>query len=173
MSQLREILFIFAELRDSDIDWLVVAGTVSKVPAGTVLIQGGRPVEALHILLEGKLTLSASEDDRNPLARAFSSLEGGESPEREFARLSRGDIVGESPFIEAPPPSFSVKALEDSWVLSIPQWRLAAKLLHDLPFAARFYRVLSVLLADKQRAIVSSLGYGRLSYSKELWQTQL
>jgi bacteriocin-type transport-associated protein len=165
--KLREILFIFAELRDSDIDWLVVAGTVSKISTGTVLIQGGRPVEALHILLEGKLTLSASEDDRNPLARAFSSLEGGESPEREFARLSRGDIVGESPFIEAPPPSFSVKAVEDSWVLSIPQWRLAAKLLHDLPFAARFYRVLAVLLADKQRAIVSSLGYGRLSYSKD------
>lgn len=164
--QLREILFIFAELRDTDIDWLIVAGTVSKITAGTVLIPGGRPVEALHILLEGKLTLSASEDDRNPLARAFSNLESGESTEREFARLSRGDIVGETPFIEAPPPSFSVKAAEDSWVLSIPQWRLAAKLLHDLAFAARFYRVLAVLLADKQRAIVSRLGYGRLSYSK-------
>lgn len=164
--QLREILFIFAELRDSDIDWLIVAGTVSKITAGSVLIAGGRPVEALHILLEGKLTLSASEDDRNPLARAFSSLENSESTEREFARLSRGDIVGETPFIEAPPPSFSVKAAEDSWVLSIPQWRLAAKLLHDLAFAARFYRVLAVLLADKQRAVVSRLGYGRLSYSK-------
>jgi bacteriocin-type transport-associated protein len=164
--QLREILFIFAELRDSDIDWLIVAGTVSKINAGAVLIHGGRPVEALHILLEGKLTLSASEDNRNLLARAFSSLEDGESPEREFARLSRGDIVGETPFIEAPPPSFSVKAVEDSWVLSIPQWRLAAKLLHDLAFASRFYRVLAVLLADKQRAIVSRLGYGRLSYGK-------
>ncbi|MBW4644996.1 MAG: cyclic nucleotide-binding domain-containing protein [Goleter apudmare HA4340-LM2] len=164
--QLREILFIFAELRDSDIDWLIVAGSVSKITAGAVLIQGGRPVEALHILLEGKLTLAASEDDRNPLARAFSSLENVASSEKEFARLSRGDIVGETPFIEAPPPSFSVKAVEDSWVLSIPQWRLAAKLLHDLAFASRFYRVLAVLLADKQRGIVSRLGYGRLSYGK-------
>lgn len=59
----------------------------------------------------------------------------------------------------------SVKAAEDSVVLSIPRWRLAAKLLHDVAFAARFYRVLAVLLADKQRAIVSRLGYGRLSYS--------
>ncbi|MCX7594724.1 MAG: cyclic nucleotide-binding domain-containing protein [Fischerella sp.] len=165
--RLREILFIFAELHDSDIDWLIVAGDVNRIPAGTVLIPGGRPVEALHILLDGKLTLSASEDDRNPLARAFSNLEGGETVEREFARLSRGDIVGETPFVEAPPPSTSVKALQDSLVLSIPRWRLAAKLLHDVGFAARFYRVLAVLLADKQRAIVSRLGYGRLSYSTD------
>lgn len=164
--RLREILFIFAELHDSDIDWLIVAGDAKRIPAGTVLIPSGRPVEALYILLDGKLTLSASEDNRNPLARAFSNLEEGETVEREFANLSRGDIVGETPFVEAPPPSMSVKAAEDSTVLSIPRWRLAAKLLHDVGFAARFYRVLAVLLADKQQAIISRLGYGRLSYSK-------
>jgi bacteriocin-type transport-associated protein len=166
--QLREILFVFAELRDSDIDWLIVAGSVNKIAANTVLIAGGRPVEALHILLEGKLSLSICEDELNPLTRAFSNLEGSEATtERELARLSRGDMVGETPFVEAPPPSASVKAVEDSLVLSIPRARLAAKLLQDLGFAARFYRVLSVLLADKQKAIVSQLGYGRLSYSKD------
>jgi bacteriocin-type transport-associated protein len=164
---LREILFIFGELRDSDIDWLIAAGSVNRIATGDVLIHGGRPVEALHILLDGQMTLSASQDDRNPLTRAFSSLEGSESSQREFARLTRGDIVGETPFVEARPPSVTVKALEDSLVLSIPRWRLAAKLLHDMSFAARFYRVLAVLLADKQQAIVSRLGYGRLSYSKE------
>jgi bacteriocin-type transport-associated protein len=165
--QLREILFIFAELRDSDIDWMIAAGSVNKIATGSVLIHGGRPVEALHILLDGKLALSVSEDERSLLSRAFSSLEGGETSEREFARLSRGDIVGETPFVEAGPPSVTVKASEDSLVLSIPRWRLAAKLLHDVSFAARFYRVLAVLLADKQQAIVSRLGYGRLSYSAD------
>ena len=166
--QLREILFVFAQLCDSDIDWLIVAGSVNKIAANTVLIAGGRPVEALHILLEGRLSLSISEDECNPLTRAFSNLEGSQvSTERELARLSRGDMVGETPFVEAPPPSASVKAIEDSLVLSIPRSRLAAKLLQDLGFAARFYRVLAVLLADKQRAIVSQLGYGRLTYSKD------
>jgi bacteriocin-type transport-associated protein len=163
--QLREILFIFAELHDSDIDWLMSAGNANRISAGTVLIHAGRPVEALHILLDGKITLSVCEDEPNPLARAFSNLENSETPEREFARLSRGDIVGETPFVEARPPSVTVKALEDSLVLSIPRWRLAAKLLHDVGFAARFYKVLAVLLADKQQAIVSRLGYGRLIYS--------
>ena len=165
--QLREILFIFAELRDSDIDWMIAAGSVNRIAAGNVLIHAGRPVEALHILLDGKITLSASENELNPLARAFSSLEDSQTPEREFATLYRGDIVGETPFVEAPPPSATVKALEDSFVLSIPRWRLAAKLLHDVGFAARFYRVLAVLLADKQQAIVSRLGYGRLNYSSD------
>jgi bacteriocin-type transport-associated protein len=162
--QLREILFIFAELRDSDIDWMIYAGSVNRIASGTVLLQAGRPVEALYILLDGQITLSVCEDEGNPLSRAFSSLEGSETAAREFARLSRGDIVGETPFIEARPPSVTVKALEDSLVLSIPRWRLAAKLLHDVGFAARFYRVLAVLLADKQQALVSRLGYGRLSY---------
>jgi len=162
--QLREILFIFGELHDSDIDWMVSAGSASRIAAGQILIQGDRPVEALYILLDGKMTVSGREDDGNPLARAFSNLEGSETSVREFARLSRGDIVGETPFVEASPPSITVKAIEDSLVLSIPQWRLAAKLLHDVDFAARFYRVLTILLLDKQQGIISRLGYGRLTY---------
>ncbi|MGL5804706.1 MAG: cyclic nucleotide-binding domain-containing protein, partial [Xenococcaceae cyanobacterium] len=94
------------------------------------------------------------------------SLEGSETPEKELSRLSRGDIVGESPFLEARPPNFNVRAIEDSIVLSVPRWRLAAKLLHDVGFASRFYRVLTALLADKQQALVNQIGYGRVSYSQ-------
>jgi bacteriocin-type transport-associated protein len=165
--QLREALIVFAELHDSDIEWLVAAGRVQEIAADTVLIRSGRPVEALHILLDGALTLNASEEDSNPLMQAFSNLENSPNQplEREFARLSRGDIMGETPFIEAQPPAVTVKALRDSRVLSIPKWRLAAKLLHDVGFAVRFYRVLSILLADKQQSIVQRLGYGRVTYS--------
>jgi bacteriocin-type transport-associated protein len=163
--QIREILFIFGELHDSDVGWMIAAGNAKRLPAGAVLIHGGRPVEELCILLDGKMSASAHEDNGNPLTRAFSTLEDSETPEREFAKFSRGDIVGETPFVEASPPAMTIKAVEDSIVLSIPRWRLAAKLLHDMGFAARFYRVLAVLLADKQQGIISRLGYGRLSYS--------
>lgn len=165
--QLREALIVFAELHDRDLDWLITAGRVEKFPADTILIRSGRPIEALHILLDGAVTLNAGEADANPLTRAFSNLE--DSPnhglEREFARLWRGDIVGETPFIEAEPPAVTVKTIRDSRVLSIPRWRLAAKLLHDVGFASRFYRVLAIILADKQQAIAQRLGYGRLTYS--------
>jgi bacteriocin-type transport-associated protein len=163
--QIREILFTFAELNDSDIGWMIVAGNAIKIPAGTVLFQAGRPVDALYILLDGKMVASIAEDTSNPLTRAFSTLEQTDHIEREFAKLSRGDIVGETPFVEASPPAMTIRAVEDAIVLSIPRWRLSAKLLHDVGFAARFYRVLAILLADKQQGIINSLGYGRITYS--------
>jgi bacteriocin-type transport-associated protein len=165
--QLREALIVFAELHDRDIDWLITAGRVEQFAAGSVLIRSGRPIEALHILLDGAVALNADTGESNPLARAFSNLEDSQNQvlEREFGRLWRGDIVGETPFIEAQAPAVTVRTLRNSRVLSIPRWRLAAKLLHDVGFASRFYRVLGILLADKQQAIAQRLGYGRLSYS--------
>lgn len=166
--QLREILFIFSELHDSDIGWMIAAGRAVRIPAGTVLIQGNRPVEALYILMDGRMVAAVEENIGNPLARAFSTLEqrSSTSLEREFARLSQGDIVGENPFLEVAPPAVTIRAVEDSLVLTIPRSRLAAKLLEDEGFASRFYRVLAILLADKQQGVISRLGYGRLTYSK-------
>ena len=165
--QLREALIVFAELDDSDIDWLIAAGKVQKVMNNSVLIRSGRPIESLYILLDGAVALKSASEDINPLTKAFSNLEDSENQplEKELARLSRGDIFGETPFMEMQNPAVTVKALRDSLVLSIPRWRLSAKLLHDVGFATRFYRVLAILLADKQQAIVQRLGYGRLSYS--------
>ncbi|MBE9037981.1 cyclic nucleotide-binding domain-containing protein [aff. Roholtiella sp. LEGE 12411] len=163
--QIREILFTFAELNDSDIGWMITAGNAMRIPAGAVLFHAGRPVEALYILLDGKMVASIAEDTNNPLTRAFSTLEETHHVEREFAKLSRGDIVGETPFVEASPPAMTIRAVEDAIVLSIPRWRLAAKLLHDVGFAARFYRVLAILLTDKQQGIINRLGYGRITYS--------
>ncbi|MDZ7961795.1 MAG: cyclic nucleotide-binding domain-containing protein [Aulosira sp. DedQUE10] len=165
--QIREALIVFAELHDRDLDWLITAGRVEQFAADTVLIRSGRPIESLHILLDGAVTLNSAEADGNPLARAFSNLEDNQNQvfEREFGRLWRGDILGETPFIEVQPSMMTVKTLQDSRLLSIPRWRLAAKLLHDVGFASRFYRVLAILLADKQQAIAQRLGYGRVTYS--------
>jgi bacteriocin-type transport-associated protein len=165
--QIREILFVFGELNDRDLDWMVSVGTPQNLTAGTVLIHAGKPIEALHILLDGKMTVSISED--NPLDRAFSSLENrqSKSSEKELAWVLKGDIVGETPFVEVPLPFVNVRAVENSIVLSIPQWRLAAKLMHDIGFAARFYKVLSILLTDKQQQIINQFSYGRQRYSKE------
>ncbi|MBD2209645.1 cyclic nucleotide-binding domain-containing protein [Calothrix sp. FACHB-156] len=165
--QLREALIVFAELHDRDLDWLITAGRVEQFPANTVLIRSGRPIESLYILLDGSVTLNAAETEYNPLSQAFSNLEDSENQvfEKEFGRLWRGDILGETPFIEVQPSAVTVKTLEDSRVLKIPRWRLSAKLLHDVGFASRFYRVLAILLADKQQAIAQRLGYGRVTYS--------
>lgn len=163
--QLREAVTVFAELQDSDLDWLTAAGRVQQVTANSVLVRCDRPIDALHILLDGAVALSAPDLKRNRLAHAFSAVEHAH-PETEFARLSRGDMVGEMRFVNACAADITVKTLRESQVLSIPYWRLAAKLLHDPGFAARFYRVLAVLIANKQQAIVQQLGGSRLTQTQ-------
>ena len=163
---LRDMLFVLGGLNDSDIDWIIATGSRQKIAANTVLIHSGGPVDALYILLNGTMTVSVCEDERNPLARAFAALEGGETSGREIARLSRGEIVGETPFIDARLPSATVKTIEDSMVLSIPRQQLAAKLQQDVGFSSRFYRVIATLLSNRLQGMLSRLGYGRRVYSK-------
>src|SRR5262245_34968175 len=124
---MRKVLFILSELADEDVDWLIAHGRRLSVPAGTLLLEEGTPIEVLYVVLDGLLvvTLRAARD-------------------REIARLQSGEILGELSFLDSRPPSASVRAIEPSTVLSIPRARLAAKLEQDPGFAARFYRALGV-----------------------------
>ena len=165
---LRNVLFVLGDLHDSDIDWMMACGKPQKIPANTVLIRERGPVDALYILLDGIMSLSIAEDERNPLARAFAAIEGSEIAGREIARLSKGEIIGETPFIDGRLPSVTVKAIEDSFLLSISRQQLAAKLQQDVGFASRFYRAIATLLSHRLQGMQSRLGYGRRVYSKGL-----
>jgi bacteriocin-type transport-associated protein len=163
---LRDVLFILGELHDSDIDWMMSCGTQQKVTANTILIREGGAVDALYLLLDGKMSLSVSEDRRNPLTRAFAAIEGNKILSREIGRLSKGEFVGETPFIDSRLPATTVRTIQDSLVLSIPRQELAAKLQQDIGFASRFYRVIATLLSNRLQGMVSSLGYGKRVYSR-------
>ena len=165
-SQIREVLFVFGELSDSDIDWLIAAGQREEIPAGRILIHKGRPVDGLYILLNGTMTVSISDDDNNPLAIVFASLDSGDDSSREIARLLRGDIAGEMPFVDDRPPETTIKAHEDSLVLMVPKQQLVVKLHQDEVFASHFYRVISILILNRLRDISSRLGYGRRTYDE-------
>jgi CRP/FNR family transcriptional regulator, cyclic AMP receptor protein len=133
---MRKVLFLFGQLNDDDVEWMLTAGARRFVPAGGVLIQQGVPVDALFILLEGTLAVW---------------LKSRRGPERELARLSAGEIVGEMSFVDARPPSATVKALEDSTVFALSKAILSRKLAADTGFAARFYRALAIYLSTTVR----------------------
>ncbi len=154
----REVVTLFAELQDQDIDWLIAVGEVHHLKVHQVLVAGGRSPDALHILLDGVLRLGMPEVASSPVAAAF-PLPGSEKPLPEFARLSRGDLLGEMQWLNPMALGAEAVALRETQVLSIPRWRLATKLIHDAGFATRFYRVLAVLLADQQQIMVEKLGY--------------
>lgn len=141
---MKKVFFLLGELDDDDIDWMVSTGRREEVVAGTVLIQEGQPIDTLHILLEGTLSVSVS------------ALEG-----KTIARLTSGAVVGEMSFADARPPSATVQAVENSLVLSIPRADLVEKLQKDEGFASRFYRAIAIFLSTRLRGTVRYLGYAK------------
>jgi CRP-like cAMP-binding protein len=154
----RESVTVFSGLQDSDLDWIITVGKVQSIPPNTYLLQGNSPIDAMHILLDGVCVVELDEDRRSPLLKAFSKP-GEEEPTREeLARLSRGDLIGETALVNANPMNIVVRTVRESKVLSIPRWRIAAKLLHDIEFASRFYQVLATILTNQQNIILQNLG---------------
>ena len=139
---MRKVLFLFGQLSDEDVEWMLATGRRQSVPRGAVLIRQGVPIDALFILLEGRLAVLLGRQ------------------EREIARLNAGEIVGEMSFVDARPPSATVKALEDSTVFALSRLTLGAKLSADLGFAARFYKALAIYLSTTVRERHRALGYG-------------
>lgn len=141
---MEKVLFILGELSDDDIDWMLQKGKREKFPGNTVLIQEGKPIDTLYLILEGTLIVS------------IAALNG-----KELARLSSGEMVGEMSFIDSRPPSATVTTEEDSLVLSIPRRELATQLQMDTGFGSRFYRALAILLSIRLRGTIGQLGYGK------------
>ena len=141
---MKKVFFLLGELDDEDIDWMISTGLREEVVAGTVLIAEGQPIDTLHILLEGTLSVSVN------------ALEG-----KTIARLTSGAVVGEMSFADARPPSATVMAVENSLVLSIPRHQLVEKLKQDEGFASRFYRAIAIFLSTRLRGTVRYLGYAK------------
>ena len=140
---MRKVLHLMGTLTDQDVEWLASQGRPRFVPRDTMVIEQGEPIEALFILLEGRLSV------------VMAGRQG-----REVAVLYPGEVLGEISFVDARPPSASVVSLEDSHVFVVPKDLLTKKLSRDDAFAARFYRALAVFLADRLRTTTAHFGYG-------------
>jgi CRP-like cAMP-binding protein len=139
---MKKVLFLFGELNDLDVDWLISHGKEERSAQGTVLIQQGKPTDALYIVLEGAFVVKAA---------------GAKDP---VGNLGPGEIVGEMSFIDSRPPSTTVQASAHSVVYSIPRTSLSAQLKADTGFAARFYRALSMFLSYRLRKLTLRMAEG-------------
>jgi CRP/FNR family transcriptional regulator, cyclic AMP receptor protein len=137
---MRKALYVMGILNDEDVEWLASRGKRLGVQKGEVLIREGQPVDALFILLDGSLEVSAGK--------------------QQVATLLSGEIVGEISFVDSNPPSATVTAAQFSHVLAIPRDVLRARLETDAWFASRFFRALAMFLADRLRATTARLGSG-------------
>ena len=151
-----DVLTVFGELRDSDIDWLTAFGAIETIPAERVLLQAGRPVESLYILLEGQMAMSASQGSFNPLALCFRGLESaGDWP--VVATLSQGSLPGLMSFLDFRPLPVTVRTTTESLIFAVPRQTLATKLQVDESFASRFYRVIALGILGQLQTVSMGL----------------
>lgn len=141
---MRKALYLLADLDDADLAWFAEVGSVRTLDAGEVLIRAGEVIASTSIVLDGHLRVVGAD--------------GG-----EIAPLATGDIVGEMSLIQRRPPTVSVVAGASARVLDVANERLRTRLAADDAFAARFYRALTVFLADRLRATTDQLGYGAVT----------
>ena len=134
---------LLSQLDNDDLDWILKVAKKKTIPRDQILIYEGEKINALYIVLSGNFTV-------------FVKSLGG----NELARISRGEIIGEMPFVTSRPPVATVKAIETCIVLEISRLELAARLQWNMGFAARFYRALSICLADRMHHIIKRLGDG-------------
>ena len=160
----KDVLLLFSQLNDSDLDWIIANSELQELTTNTTLIQENVPIDALYVLLSGVVSLSRMNEDCNPLANIFATLEA-KATGVEVSRLSKGEIIGESQFMDGELPYFTAQTLEDSRVLAISRQQLNVKLQQDLGFAARFYRTLAILFGDRLQELLNKMGYSRRIYS--------
>ncbi|HTL56218.1 MAG TPA: cyclic nucleotide-binding domain-containing protein [Candidatus Limnocylindrales bacterium] len=130
---MRKVLFLFGELNDADVDWLIGNGSSERVSKGSVLVDEGRPIRALYIVLDGSFEVLLSH--------------------AALGRMGAGEILGEISFVDSRPPTTTVRALTDATVFALPRDLLALKLKGDPGFASRFYRALAMFLSHRLRVL--------------------
>ncbi|NEP34611.1 MAG: cyclic nucleotide-binding domain-containing protein [Moorea sp. SIO1G6] len=126
---MKKTILMIEELSDKDVEWMIATGSKKEIIADTTLIEEGKEIDALYIVLDGQFTVSV----------------GG----RDIAELSGGEVVGEMSFLKRSLPAATVTAINDSVVWSICRHKLQEKLQQDKDFASRFYKATSIILADR------------------------
>jgi CRP/FNR family cyclic AMP-dependent transcriptional regulator len=144
---MRRVLYMLGQLSDENIEWMIAKGKRENIPAGTVLIEEGKPSDLVYIVLDGLLGVF---------------VKAGKS-ENLIAQRSTGEILGEMSFIDDRPPTATVKTLEKSFLFTLPKPTLAEKLEEDRDFAARFYRGIAVSLSYRLRESMERSGPGTSS----------
>lgn len=129
---MRRILFVLGELHDSDLQWMIDTGSVLEAADGDVLIEEGVPNERLLIVIDGKASVRH---------RA-----GGGA---EITRVGIGELAGEIGLLDSRPPIATVVAVGDVRVFVLEYSTLRTKMERDSGFAARFYRAVALVLANR------------------------
>lgn len=143
---------VFGGLTDEELAKVVSLATTKQVARGTLVVRQGDLAKELFVIQQGAMEVSAKI---------------GDDEERILSRLGAGDCFGEMALIDIQPRSASVRALEDSVLISLSNkafrslsgWNLQTYTLIVLNLAREISRRLR--RADAVVAEFASLASGR------------
>lgn len=139
---MRKVLFLLSQLDEPDLEWIMNNGEKLELDDGAVLIEKGKSIDTLFIVMDGTVEVSGVDIGGPPI------------------RLGCGEVIGEISLLDSRPPTATVTAHRNAVVLAVPREVLTEKLQDDVAFASRFYYSLATLLAHRLRKTYQNLGYG-------------
>ncbi len=129
---------LFHNLPEALADRLYETGTVSFLPAGTVIVEEGEALDRLFIDLSGHVEVYLPEGGNRMAAVRLTVLQPG-------------DCFGEYAFVDRQPASASIRAVEDAEIYAIG-FDTLQRFLDDHPIvAAIVYRNLLHILVKRLR----------------------
>lgn len=148
-------LLLLGELSEDSMGWFSQMGQRIGIKDGELLIREGEPLENIFILLSGNLvvTVTSPEMPRH---------------QRQVARLTVGEVIGEMSFVDQRPPSATVTAVGDCVVLALPRTSLEKLAEQDVEFGRQFYRGLAYCLSNRLRMMNVSLPQAGIEVSGQL-----
>ena len=147
---------LFANLDNEKSDKIWHSGQDERIPAGTTLIEEGKPVDTMYFVIEGVLHVTVHELGDHPIA-----VRGP------------GEIVGEMSFIDPHPSSATIVTAEESHVFAIPHTTFRETLENDSVLAAHIYKAFSIIGARRLRNTMRRMaGPSRDALQKELGKNE-
>jgi CRP-like cAMP-binding protein len=137
----RKVLYLLGQLDDDDCEWLAKVGSLVRIADRTRLIEQGKRLEAVYIVIEGTLNVS--------------TLKLG-----SIAKIGAGELVGEMSLVDSRPASASIDAAGPVALLKVPRDSLVAKIAEDIGFSSRIHRAIAIFLADRMRSTMEYAGDG-------------
>jgi extracellular factor (EF) 3-hydroxypalmitic acid methyl ester biosynthesis protein len=137
-----DALDIFEQLRPEDTQWLLASSELKTISAGRVLVREDDPSETIFFVADGLFEVY---------------VYAGPTHNLKVGQLGPGDVIGEISWLDRRPISASVRAVETSCAIALSTAALERKLAEDPRFAARFFRGVATLTAERLRKTTSDL----------------
>ena len=135
-------LDIFQQLRQEDIHWMLATSELKTIQANGVLVREDDPSETIFFIADGLFEVY---------------VYGGSANRLKVGQLGPGEIIGEISWLDRKPISATVRAVETSSVIALPIVTLERKLAADPGFAARLFRSIATLTAERLRTTTSQV----------------